>query len=202
MPLDYTCTPDISDAGHGQTPDPLTPQGGPYLNSCDAGYFPWVASFEDTAPDVCIAFCVPGPTYQGSTANVDGLVGQANTCGNKGAVGGNMECRYLHIFDQTPPLDQYNGSGVCFGTSGYVSDWDGDAGTPDTTMPRCVDQSMTTLEDSDGDGTPDMPQYIYWGCGPMQPGVAPSGKLSGFRVMLEEKLRARLQRQAKPVNVH
>jgi hypothetical protein len=194
-PLEYTCTPDISEAGHGQTPDPLTPQGMPYLNSCNAGYFPWVASFDDAAPDVCIAFCVPGPNYMGSTGNIDGV---GVTCGSKGAVGSNMECRYLHIFDSTEPLDQYNGSGVCFGTSGYVSDWDGDGPMGETTMPRCQDQSMTELVDTDGDGTGDIEEYIYWGCGPWPAAAfAPGAKVGGFRVMLEQKLRERIARDAR-----
>ena len=59
--------------------------------------------------------------------------------------------------------------------------------------------------DSDGNGTLDTPENEYWGCAPWSDptNFAPvDGKLGGFRVMLEEKLRARLSRQAKPANVH
>jgi hypothetical protein len=205
MPLDYTCTPDISMATHGQTPDPLTPQGGPYLNSCDAGYFPWVGSFDDTAPDICIAFCTPDQTgsHSGDTAGIDGEA--PFTCGAKNAVGSSMECRFLHIFDSTPPLDQYNASGVCFNTADYVSDWDGMPGTPETGMPRCTTLTNTIMLDTDGNTTLDTPENEYWGCAPWTDptNFAPAGgKMGGFRVMLEEKLRARLERAGKPVNVH
>jgi hypothetical protein len=164
MPLDFTCAADESSAQHGDTPDPLTPQGGPYLNSCDAGYFPWPANFESRARAVCIAFCTPGETHSGDTTNVDGI--GANTCGNKGAVGDDMECRYLHIFDVTPPRGEYNASGVCLGTARYVSDWDDDVTTPDTALPRCTQLTNTVMVDSDEDGTPDTPEHEYWGCAP------------------------------------
>jgi hypothetical protein len=203
MRLDYTCTPDISDATHGQTPDPLNPQNVPYLNSCTAGYFPWVASFEETAPDVCIAFCVPGETHSGNTANVDGLVGQPNTCGAKGAVGSNMECKYLHVLmnPSAGPMDIYNDSGVCFGTSGYILDWDGDGPDPAGPMPQCTDMT-TALIDTDGDGTPDTAEHQYWGCAPWPSAAAPGPKDGGYRAILAEKLRARLERAGKPANVH
>jgi hypothetical protein len=204
-PIEYTCTPDISDARHGAPPNPLNPQNIPYLNSCDAGYFPWQLNNEPDAPDACVAFCTPGETHSGATANVDGVA--PFTCGAKGAVDAinNMECRFLHIFDSTPPLDQYNASGVCFATSAYVGDWDGMAGTPETGLPRCTQLTNTIMLDTDGDMTPDTPEHEYWGCAPWTdpPAFAPpGGKMGGFRAVLEEKLRARLERVGKPVNVH
>lgn len=193
-PIEFTCTPDISDAVHGQPPAPLNSQNMPYLNSCDAGYFPWVGSFEDTAPDICIAFCQPAETHSGSTGGADGT--SPYTCGERGAVAANsMECRYIHIFDQTPDPAQ-NNSGVCFDTQSYVTDWDGDGPDGPTPMPRCTTLG-TALIDTDGDNTPDTPEHLYWGCAPWPAQLVSNRPLGGFRAMLEEKLRERLP-TAKP----
>lgn len=163
-PTEYVCMRDISDSQHGETPNPLSPE--PLLNSCDAGYFPWVASYSPTAPDVCIAFCTPGETHAGAPANADGVA--PFPCASRGAAGSTMECRYLHIFDVTPPREQYNASGICIETASYVSDWDDDPSTPSTPMPRCVDLG-TQLIDTDGNGTPDTPEHQHWGCAPWVP---------------------------------
>jgi hypothetical protein len=189
-PIEFGCTPDISGAQHGDTPDPLAPGNTPYLNSCDAGYFPWVASFAETAPDVCIAFCTPGETHAGAPENADGVA--PFPCAARGASGDGMECRYLHIFDNTPDPAQ-NDSGVCLATDLYVSDWDDDPGTPDTSLPRCTDLT-TALVDTDGDGTPDTPEHLHRGCAPWPAAAAPSPPVGGFRVELEARLRARLSR--------
>ena len=74
-------------------------------------------------------------------------------CASRGAIGGGVECRYLHIFDVTPPRGQYNASGVCLSPSAYD-------------VPSCTALSNLTLIDSDGVGGPDTPEHEYWGCAP------------------------------------
>jgi hypothetical protein len=190
-PIEFSCVPDISSAQHGDLPDPLSPGGSPYLNSCDAGYFPWVASLADGAPDVCIAFCTPGETHAGAPDSADGVA--PFPCATRGASGDGMECRYLHIFANTPDAE-LNDSGVCLATDLYVSDWDQDAGTADTSLPRCTDLSTAPI-DTDDDGTPDTPEHRYWGCAPWPTSVAPAAPLGGFRDALEKRLRARINRR-------
>jgi hypothetical protein len=151
MPFDYACTADISNAQHGDTPDPLTPQGGPYLHSCDAGYSPWLAGLGGATADVCLAFCVPGESHSGDTVNLDGV--GAFTCAARGATGAAIECRYFHAFEVSPPRDRYNASGICLDMAVFD-------------VPSCRDLSNTTIVDSNGDSTPDTPEHEYWGCAP------------------------------------
>ena len=151
MPLDFTCQPVISDAGHGDEPDPLNLDGDPHLRSCAAGYFPWLAILGGVTADVCLAYCVPGESHSGDTANLDGV--GAFTCASRGATGADIECRYLHVFEVSPPRDRYNSSGACLDVTVFD-------------IPSCRDLSNTTLVDSNDDGTPDTPEHEHWGCAP------------------------------------
>ncbi|MCB9564047.1 MAG: hypothetical protein H6709_10165 [Kofleriaceae bacterium] len=157
--IDYACTPDISDAQVGQTPSPLTPDGNPYLNSCDAGYWPYVNNFagDVTQVDICLAFCVPGESFQGSTANIGGLVGSGFTCADRGAVTTGTECRFQHIFDGTPDV-ALNTSGTCMVVGDYLADWDNDTNTPDTGIPSCG--TLPQGDENNPDGN------LIWGCAP------------------------------------
>ena len=141
----FVCMPDVSDARHGEMPDPLSPDGIPHMYSCDAGYFPSM-----NEPHACTAFCVPAETHSGLPDNSDGLA--PFSCTDRGAIApGSMECRYFHPFIASPDA-RYNGSGMCVDTSA-------------TGIPRCVDLG-TDLIDTDGDGAPDTPEHQHWGCAP------------------------------------
>jgi hypothetical protein len=136
--------------------------GGAYLNGCAPGYAPLLRSANDaTAPVVCMAFCLPGPTHVGQVADAGGQAGSGFTCGDRGEL--TQQCEYFWIFETVDPTNgplHPDGVGFCFTPENYVGDWDGNAGTPDTAWPRC-----TTLADADtdGDGTRD---DLFWGCVP------------------------------------
>lgn len=197
-PIEFTCTPDISDAAWNQPPSPLAPSGNPYLNSCDAGFIPWISNFDDTvSTDVCIAWCQPVETHSGATG---GALGQSPfSCGDRGATtgtdGGRLECRYLHVLDNTPD-PALNNSGMCWSLDAYQAEWITMGVTEP--MPACTSLSNTTLVDSDGDGTPDMPEHLYWGCAPWPTTLVSEKPVGGFRAKLEKIFQDRLQRQAKP----
>jgi hypothetical protein len=104
-----------------------------------------------------MAFCTPVPTSAASPEGGGGL--SPHSCADRGAA--DSECRYFWLWegsDTIPPLHP-DGVGFCWTPEDYVGDWDDDAATPDTSIPRCSNLSP-------GDA-----RYATWGCAPF---VSPS----------------------------
>jgi hypothetical protein len=189
--VEFACIPvptGAIGAVHGEAPRPLNPEGNPYLNSCDAGYFPWFASYNDQeeqlGPRMCVAYCVPGETHSADTALLGGVSPYA--CEDRGTIDADVECRYLHIFDQQPD-PRYNGSGVCFLPESYVNR-NGDS------MVKCSETSSTELIDVFGNGSLLVPENVVAGCGPWPASLVGPGKpLGGIREELSRKLELLMQ---------
>jgi hypothetical protein len=133
--------------------------GTPYLNGCAAGYAPLLLDAIGGTIVICNAYCDPIETHSGAQG---GFQGQAPySCADRATT---EECRYFWFLegDETTPPTHTDGVGFCWEPDNYITDWDGDATTPETGAPRCQDLPNT---DVDGTGGPD---HADWACAPFQ----------------------------------
>ncbi|MEO8183743.1 MAG: hypothetical protein ABI895_33355 [Deltaproteobacteria bacterium] len=134
--------------------------GAVFLNACAPGYMPWLPSATGDSTRLCIAVCAPATTSQGSAANANGVPPHA--CRDRGA--NQAECIFSWILgadqETAPAGSLLNAVGLCYDSSFYTYDDDGNASTPEVTTPSCATLAST---DTDSDG---VPEYLEFGCGP------------------------------------
>jgi hypothetical protein len=146
-----------------------------YLNGCSAGYGPLLRAANDAAaPVICMAYCRPGPTHSGATANSAGLVGSPYRCPNRGAT--NHECRYFWWWedydgDTLHARHAHEALGYCWTPANYLADWFGTG--EDVPFPACT--SLANVDEDDNGFL----EHAEWGCDDYpydQAGVAPARK--------------------------
>ena len=160
VPTQFTCAPAGNPSKIHRVAAADAPGSSFFLNSCAPGYAPLLPRSSTDGTAVCIAFCTPGESYSGSTAEIQGVT--PHTCPARGASTASEECRYFWLLeDPRAPLSPYSNTvGFCLDTSLYTWDDDKVASTPEVPFPSCAALPNTDLN---GNG---IAENVDWACGP------------------------------------
>ncbi len=168
--IPYSCTPNISEAVHGQ---PLMPEA---LNGCAPGYQIFQLVEGMTVDQVCVATCVPSESFMGSIALEDGV--SPNDLNTRGVIDPNFVCQYMHAW-YAGGTEQNAGdvNGIAFDPGAWNYDLDGmGPGTAEGPFPR-----PETLRNCDT--LTDNTCNLYWGYAPWVPTAAPVKKVTPFTLV-------------------